>query len=237
MGADGQSPPYSTVDLKTNLLTGSDIDLAKAVFDCIGLKYEVKTADWSDLFPAIVAGQIDLMYFLYYNETRAKQGDFIVYMKAGTGAVTQKGNPKNIKSEDDLCGKTVAAGLGTVEEAEMKTLGEKCVAEGKETVQVMSSSDQASQFRLIANGRADIVLNDLAFVDKIIADSPTVFERAYSVVSDLQIGIAVKKGNDALAGALLDGLKAVQAAGTQKAIFKKYSIDPALELDAELKTK
>jgi len=237
MGADGQTPPYASLDPKTNVLVGSDIELAKAVFDCIGVKYEIRPAAWSGLFPAVVAGQIDLMFYLYYNENRAKQGDFIVYMKAGTGAITQKGNPKGIKSGSDLCGKIVATGLGTVEEAQMKKLGEECVAAGKPTVEVMTYPDHAAGFRLVASQRADIMLTDLALVDRTVADNPTIYERAYGVISGFQIGIVVKKGNDALSSALLDGLKAVQATGGQKAIFAKYGVDPALELAAELKTK
>lgn len=236
MGADAQTPPYASLDSKTNTLMGSDIELAKAVFDCIGVKYEIKPAAWSGLFPAIIAGQIDLMFYLYYNQTRVKSGDFIVYMKAGTGALTQKGNPKSITSQDDLCGKTVATGLGSVEEAQMKKLSEQCVATGKPNVEVMTYPDHAAGFRLIAANRADIMLTDLALVDKTVADNPTIYQRAYSVVSGFMIGIAVKKGNDALSSALLDGLKAVQAAGTQTAILKKYGIDPSLELSAELKT-
>ena len=237
MGADGQTPPYAFLDSKTSALVGSDIELAKAVFDCIGAKYEIKPAAWSGIFPAVVAGQVDLMFYIYYNQKRVQQADFVVYMKAGTGAITQKGNPKDIKSQDDLCGKTVATGLGSVEEAQMKELGAKCVAEGKQTVMVMTYPDHAAGFRLVANNRADIMLTDLALVDRTVLDNPTVYERAYGVISDFQIGVAVKKGNDALSSALLDGLKAVQASGAQKAIFAKYGVDPSLELAAELKTK
>lgn len=237
MGADSQTPPYAFLDPKTNTLVGSDIDLAKAVFDCIGVKYEIKPAAWSGLFPAIIAGQMDLMFYLYYNEKRAQQGDFVVYMKAGTGAITQKGNPKNIKSQDDVCGKTVAVGLGSVEEVQMKELGGKCVAAGKPTVEVMTYSDHAAGFRLVASGRADIMLTDLALVDRTVADNPTVYERAYGIISGFQIGVALKKGNTELSSAMLEGLKAVQASGGEKAIFAKYGVDPALELPAELKTK
>ncbi len=207
------------------------------MFDCIGVKYEIQPAAWSGLFPGVIAGQIDLMFYLYYNEKRAQQGDFVVYMKAGTGAITQAGNPKDIKSGDDLCGKTVATGLGSVEEAQMRALSTKCTGDGKPAVEVMTYPDHAAGFRLVAGNRADIMLTDLALVDKTVADNPTVYVRAYGVVSGFQIGVAVKKGNDVLSGAMLAGLKAVQEAGVQKAIFAKYGIDPALELPAELKTR
>ncbi|WP_246755406.1 ABC transporter substrate-binding protein [Rhizobium lusitanum] len=237
MGVDAQTPPYVSLDVATSTLQGSDIDLAKAVFDCIGVKYEIKSAAWSGLFPAVISGQIDLMFYLYYNEVRAKEGDFILYMKAGTGAITQKGNPKGIRSQEDLCGNTVAVGLGSVEEAQMKDVAGKCIASGKEPLTVMTYPDNAAGFRLVAADRADIMLTDLALVDRTVAEKPQTYERAYRVLSGLQIGIAVKKGNVSLSTALVEGLAAVQAAGGQRAILEKYGIDTALEIPAQLKTE
>lgn len=238
MGADPQSPPYSYRDEKDlTVMTGSDIDLAKAVFDCIGVKVEVMPGSWSGLLPAVIAKQIDLMFFLYYKPERAKQVDFVDYMKAGTGAMTQAGNPKAIKSQDDLCGKTVAAALGSVEEAQMRDLTKTCVAAGKPPVETMTFPDNAAGFRLIQTRRADIDLNDLALLDHVIATTPGVFERAYSVISGLEIGIATNKTDKELTKAILEGLTAVQASGGQLAIFKKYGIDPALQVGAVLRTE
>lgn len=238
MGADPQTPPYASLDPKDpNTLIGSDIEFARAVFDCIGVKYSIQPAAWSGLLPAVVSGQIDLMYYLYYNPKRAEQADFIIYMKAGTGAITQIGNPKAIKSGEDLCGTTVAVGLGTVEEAQMRELNKKCPSEGKAGVAVMTYPDHAAGFRLVATSRADIMLTDLALVDKTVADNPSIYVRAYGVVSGFQIGVAVKKGNTVLEIAILDAMKALQEAGVQKAIFAKNGVDSSLLLGAELKTK
>ena len=98
-------------------LTGSDVDLTKAVFACEGLKIEVTPGAWSGLMPAVVSGQIDVMPYLYFNPKRAQQVDFVLYQKAGTGALVAKGNPTKIKSNDDLCGKRVATLQASVEEA------------------------------------------------------------------------------------------------------------------------
>jgi len=131
LGADPQTPPYATIDEKDHeIIVGSDIELARAALECVGLKMEVKPGAWPGLFPAVIAGQVDAMLYLYYTPKRVAQGDFVVYMKAGSGAIVQAGNPKNIKSEADLCGKIVSAGLGTVEEKQVAALSEKCVADG-----------------------------------------------------------------------------------------------------------
>lgn len=237
LGADPQTPPYATIDEKDHeIIVGSDIELARAALECVGLKMEVKPGAWPGLFPAVIAGQVDAMLYLYYTPKRVAQGDFVVYMKAGSGAIVQAGNPKNIKSEADLCGKIVSAGLGTVEEKQVAALSEKCVAEGKPAIEVMTSTDVPAGFRLIASGRADVMISDLPLINMMIKKNPESYGLGYSVISDYQIGAAVKKGSP-LGPAFQEGLAAVQAAGVQKEIFDKYGIDPALEIPAALKTE
>ncbi|WP_307437072.1 ABC transporter substrate-binding protein [Labrys monachus] len=238
MGLDPETPPYAVRDAADfEKFAGSDVELSKAVFECMGIKYEYMPGAWAGLLPAVNAGQIDLMYYLYYNPERAKQVDFIVYMKAGDGALTQAGNPKNIHAEGDLCGKRVAVGLGTVEEAQMRALTKTCEAEGKGAVEIMTASDSAAGMRLVSTGRADVDLDDLVLVDTLVAQQPKVLYRAYSVIADTKIGIALKKGNDELRNALLEGLKDVQASGGQEAIFKKLGVATDLIIPAKALTE
>jgi polar amino acid transport system substrate-binding protein len=238
MGLDPETPPYATRDPKDfNKFIGSDVELATAVFACEGLKYEFRPGAWSGLLPAVNAGQISLMYYLYYSPERAQQVDFINYMKAGDGALVQAGNPKNVHSPADLCGKTVVAGLGTVEEEQLRILSPKCAAEGKGAINIMTASDSASGTRLVASRRADVDLDDLVYVDTMVAEQPKLLFRAYSVIADTRIGVAVKKGNDALRDAIFDGLQSVQASGQQLAIFKKYGLSPDLIIPPTVMTK
>ena len=94
----------------------------------------------------------------------------------------------------------------------------------------MTYPDIPAGTRLIQNDRADILLSDLAMVDQLSANNPTVFERGFKVISDFKIGVAMKKGNEDLLKALADALTVLQADGTQKKIYEQYKLDPALIL-------
>ena len=111
IGQDGESPPYSYRDPNNfDNLIGLDADMARAAFACIGVPVEFKTGAWSGLLPAVIAGQLDVMWdTLYYTPERAKSVDFVSYMIAATGGLVAKGNPKSIKSLDDVCGKRATA--------------------------------------------------------------------------------------------------------------------------------
>jgi polar amino acid transport system substrate-binding protein len=238
IGADPTSPPYVTRDPKDfNQLIGFDADLARAVFDCAGVKYEFFLGGWSGLLPAVISGQIDVMWDnLYYTAERAKQVDYVVYMVAATGALTPAGNPKKLSGIEDSCGLSAAAGLGTVEEAAFREQDTKCKAEGKTAINIMTYPDIAAGARLVQSGRADLMLTDLALTDALVKDNPTLYSRGYKIVSGFSVGVAIKKGNADLLKLLADGLKIMQANGKQKDIAEKYAIDPTLQIAAEVKT-
>lgn len=238
IGADPTSPPYVTRDPKDfSQLIGFDADLARAVFDCAGVKYEFFLGGWSGLLPAVISGQIDVMWDnLYYTAERAKQVDYVVYMVAATGALTQAGNPKKLSGIEDSCGLNAAAGLGTVEEAAFREQDTKCKAEGKPGVNLMTYPDVASGARLVQSGRADVMLTDLALADSLVKDNPALYSRGYKIVSGFSVGAAIKKGSTDLLKLLDDGLKIMQATGKQKDIAEKYAIDPTLQIAAEVKT-
>ena len=159
----------------------------------------------------------------------------MLYMDAATGALTQAGNPKDIKSVSDYCGNNIA--VGTVEEPVVRKKSEDCTAAGKVEINVLTYPDSASRIRLIEDGRADIVIYDLAVADEQVKQHPEKFARAFMTLSGFNIGTAVRNGDNDLNKANFEGLKILNANGTQAELFKKYGIDPALQLTAEIKTE
>jgi len=239
IGVDPQTPPYVMRDAKDfNKLVGFDVDLSREVLECAGIKFEFFIGGWSGMLPALNAGQIDLFWDdLYYTAERAKQVNYVTYMQAGTGALTQVGNPKKIASMDTLCGTTVAVGVGTVEDPQVRAADEKCKAGGKPAINIMTFPDVAAGTRLIQSARADTMLYDLGLIDSLVKDQPKLYSRGFSVLSGLAIGVAMSKQNKDLMNAVYDGMRVMQSTGRQKALFLKYGLDSALQVSAEIKTQ
>jgi polar amino acid transport system substrate-binding protein len=239
VGQDGESPPYSFRDPKDfSHLIGLDADLARATFACAGLKIEFMTGGWSGLLPAVIAGQADVMWdTLYYTPERAKQADFVTYLTAATGGLVAKGNPKAIKSLDDICGMRATAGLGTVEEVAFRDLSKKCVAAGKKEVSIVTYPDMPGGTRLIQNDRADVMMTDLGMVNSFIKTSPAMFDKGFTIVTDYKIAVGYTKSNKDLGQAILDGLSVLRENGTEKEIFDKYGVDYSLSRVSEILTK
>ena len=93
---------------------------------------------------------------------------------------------------DELCGNGTAVGLGTVEEAAMRSKSQECVDAGKEAIDIKTYPDMAAGFRLVANQRTDIVLSDLSLVMRMVENEPDVYGLAFKILTGFKIGAAVK---------------------------------------------
>jgi polar amino acid transport system substrate-binding protein len=238
IGQDGESRPFSFRDPKDfNHLIGLDADVARAVFACAGVPIEFSTGSWSGLIPAAMSGQIDVMWdTLLYTAERAKKLDFVAYMNSATGVMVPKGNPKKVKSLDDLCGLSGTANLGTTQEAMLREASAKCVAAGKKAIDVITSTDMPAGTRLVQNARADVLVTNKFYGDA-LAETNKEVEMAFGVVTNARIASGTAKGNDDLVKAMFDGLTVLRANGELKKIYETYKVDYSLVTDPEILTK
>ncbi|MGD0432227.1 MAG: transporter substrate-binding domain-containing protein [Acetobacteraceae bacterium] len=239
IGQDGASVPYTYRDPKDpDHIIGSDADYARSVFGCIGMPVEFVIGTWGGLIAAVSSGRIDVMWdVLYYTPERAKIVDFVLYEAASDAAVVRHGNPKNINSLDDLCGKRGLGGLGTIEANLLQVLSKKCTDAGKDAIDIYTYSDKPSAWRMIENDRGDVVLGSAAMADALVAERPEVFGIGFRFLPDIKCGVGVAKGNTELEQAIRDGIEATQASGQIAKIFATYKLDPALIIAPAILTK
>lgn len=239
VGTDPETPPYTMRDPENfDHLIGLDTELAEATFKCLGVPIEFSVGSWSGQLPAVANGQTDIMWdTLYYTPERAQQMNFVIYFRAATGGLVAKGNPKGITGLEDICGTRAAAALGSVEEKQFRDISDKCVADGKDPVEIVVAADIPAGFRAVMNDRADLFLINLGLVDQMVADNPDKLERAFMILTDYKVGVGVNKEQTELAQAIMDGLAAIRADGTEKAIYDKYHFDYQLAQPFELLTE
>jgi polar amino acid transport system substrate-binding protein len=236
VGLDPTLPPVMYRDPKDpSKIVGQDPDMVDAAMKCLGLKYELVGLDFGTLIPTLQANQIQLVWSnIYYTPARAQAADFVVYATTGTAGIVKKGNPKRIGSLDDTCGVRAAPILGTVEEVSFKEQSAKCTAAGKPAIEVTPYPNAPATTRAIENDRADISMYDLVLVDQVVKTNPDKLEKAFSFRTNIRIGVAVRKGNEELAGAVRDAIRELQANGTQKALLQKNGMDPTLAIPVEI---
>jgi polar amino acid transport system substrate-binding protein len=238
IGQDGVSLPFNFRDPNNpDHIIGSDADLARAVFKCIGVPVEFVTGIWSGLLPAVAGGRIDVMWdVLYYTPERAKMVDFVLYSTMADRAITHKGNPKNVHSLDDLCGVKALAGLGTVEIVMLQNISDKCVAAGKPAIELNTFQDRSQAWQMIETERVDVMLSN-AVIAQAIAEQKPLLEAGFGFLPDIKVGVAVAKGQAELEHALADAISATQASGEMAKIYVQYKLDPTWIRSPDILTK
>lgn len=123
MGTSADYPPFEYIDTtKGDEIIGFDIELANTVAEELGYKVKVEDIDFGGLIPALQSGKVDfVMAGMSPTPEREKSVDFSVpYYAADQVLVVKKDS--NIKSLEDLNGKTIGVVVGSIQEGKAKEL-------------------------------------------------------------------------------------------------------------------
>lgn len=227
--------PYAPMEMfdENNNVYGVDYDLAVAIGQKLGLKITFNDQDWDGIIPSLQSGLHDVI-ISGMNDTVERQAtlDFVDYFKAGFAIIVKKGNPEGITTLTDLCGKTVAVIISTVQGDLLRALEPQCVEAGKAPVDVMELPDDPAALSAIRAGKAVADVSDApvaAYAAQTAGDgqyfelvkdaaNPNGYETVFT-------GIAVLKEDNDLALAIQAALQSLIDDGTYMQILKKYNVD------------
>jgi polar amino acid transport system substrate-binding protein len=223
VGSDASYPPQEYIDAGGNAV-GLDIDVGKEIASRMGLDTKVVNFKFDDIIPALNAGQFDVVISaMTITDDRKKVVQFVPYFDAGQAVLVAKGNPKNIKSLDDLSGLTAVAEQGTVEEKTLTDENDKLTKAGKPKINVLTyptDTDAVDQLRV---GRADATLHDSPVAAYYAKLNPA-FEVAIPDFDSAPEGIAIAQNNADMFKAVDAAMKAIQSDGTMTAIKDKWGV-------------
>lgn len=227
--------PFAYSAPNSETLIGSDVEIGEAALACVGLKSEYVKGVFTSLLPTVLNGQTDIMNAnLFYTEERAKNVDFVVYMKAGSALVVPKGNPHKVKAMDGLCGLSTSAVIGSVSQKALEEESQKCTSSGKKPINIVVATETDAAVRGLLNKRIDFLLDNAGAAAVRIKEDPNGLEIAFTQERDVKVGLAAKKGNNEILQAYLDGMKEIYQDGTLIKILTKYGIDERLAITPEI---
>lgn len=234
----GSSPGlnyYDFVDEKDpSKVIGLEPDLIGAVAKCVGFDFAYQKQSFDGLVPAIASGRIDLITSgMYATPERAKQVNFVTYMKAAEAAVVQAGNPKKITSLETMCGATVAQVVGTVEVELAAGQNKKCTAAGKPAMKFINFTNNNQLTSALTGKRADVFLTDAGVAAYLAKQFQGKLEKGFDIVSDFRFGIGVNKAQEDLFKAIHESLTAMEAAGELQKIAQEWGFNPEAVIKPE----
>jgi len=222
VGSDIAYAPIEFYEEGTQNPVGLDVDIAKALAKELGVKVEFMNTGFDGLIGALQAKRFDIiMSSMTVTEKRQQEIDFIPYFTAGTGILVQAGNPKGIQSLADLCGKSVAVQLGTIQVDQLDAQNEQCAQ--KISITTFDQNPLAvEQLRL---GRADAVTADYPVAANDARLSDGALEIAGPQFEAAPYGIGLRKDSTALNAALTKALQAVMDNGQYDKILADWGLE------------
>ncbi|MFN7105465.1 MAG: ABC transporter substrate-binding protein [Pyrobaculum sp.] len=122
VGTSADWPPYEYIE--HGQIVGIDIDIVRKIADSLGVRLEIRDMKFAGLIEAVKKGDVDLIIAeISITPERETQVLFSIPYQVNPSAVVTTATAQ-IKTVENLKGKTIGVQLGTVqEEWAMKTLG------------------------------------------------------------------------------------------------------------------
>ncbi|MET9074690.1 transporter substrate-binding domain-containing protein [Streptomyces sp. NPDC004232] len=150
------SAPLDYVGSDQKTLTGSEPDLGRLVAAVLGLKPEVKSFTWENLFVGVDSGKVDVAFSnVTDTEERKKKYEFATYRKDNLAFETLKKSTWTFDGNyENLAGRTVSVGSGTNQEKILLEWKARLAKQGKQLT-VKYFPDQNAVNLALSSGRID----------------------------------------------------------------------------------
>ncbi|MFD3584860.1 ABC transporter substrate-binding protein [Streptomyces sp. NPDC058683] len=246
VGSDIAYPPVEYME--SGKAVGVDPDIAEALGKQLGVKFDFQNGKFDQLIVGLQSNRFNVIMSAM-NDTKDRQDgidsdtgkkvgsgvDFVDYFTAGTSILVQKGNPKGIKSLDDLCGKVVALQKGTTSEGIAKAQSEKCTKDGNKAITLQTFDTDPEALLRLKQGASVADLNDfpVAAYNAKTSNSGKDFEVVGEQIEAGPYGIAVSKENTQLRDALQAAMAAIIKNGDYQKILEKWNVTQGAVTEAK----
>lgn len=212
---EGTYPPFNFKDQKTGELVGYDVDVAKLVAAKLGVKPEFVTTEWASILAGLASGKYDVIISqVGINPKREQVFDFSSpYIYSSPMLIVRKDDKNNWTSLEQLKGKRVGAGQGSVYEAQAKAVA---------GIDVKSYPAAPENLADLAAGRIDAALNDSLLAAWLLKSTKLPIKAGARVGAVERMGIPFQKNNPQFKAALEKVLAEAAADGSLKAISMKW---------------
>ncbi|WP_153100474.1 transporter substrate-binding domain-containing protein [Paraburkholderia hayleyella] len=212
IGLEGTYPPFNS-KTPSGKLTGFEVDISQAIAAKLGVKPVFVTTEWSGIIAGLQAGKYDIIANqVGVTDLRKQSFDFSpAYTYSAAQLIQRKNDERNFKTLEDLKGKKLGAGFGTIY---------MDMAKAVPGIEVKTYPGTPEYLRDLAAGRLDAALADRLMLAYMLKTSPLPLRPGALVGASILSALPFKKGNPKFARALADAMTQLEQDGT----FSKISI-------------
>ncbi|MDD3395931.1 MAG: transporter substrate-binding domain-containing protein [Acidaminococcaceae bacterium] len=207
---------------------GYDVIMAKEMAKACGAELEIHKIEWDGLAPAVASGKIDAAICGMSITSKRKQTvDFTApYYYANVVGLVKKGTPQaNAKSVADLKGAVATSQLNTIWYDQIDQIPNVTKLPGIENVPGMIVA--------LTSGKCNLIVTDIptamaaSYANKDLQVLEFAADKGFKTSKeDVEIGIAVKKGNKELVDAMNKKLTTMKEADFKKIMEEAIKVQP-----------
>ncbi|WP_413691807.1 ABC transporter substrate-binding protein [Psychromonas sp. KJ10-2] len=233
-GTDATFFPYEYME--NNKPVGFDIEFITGLAKVMGKEAVTIDTRWANLIPGLRGGKFDITNSsMYITAERIKIIDMIPYLKSGESILSVKGSDYQPKVPEDFCGHTVGSMAGTSWLKQLQTVSaEYCVASGLEPISIREYPTDPQTTQAMLSHAVEAQITDAAVargvVDKL---GNRVSISSETLIYPVLNGFGIKKGNDEVKQALIEGLEKFKQTSEYDTLLKKYNFQAPTAEDIE----
>jgi polar amino acid transport system substrate-binding protein len=222
-------PPEESYKAGTTIPEGSDIDIGTDIARRMGVKARFDNTGFDGIIAALLAKKCDAI-ISGMNDTpeRRKQVAFVDYLKIGQSFMVQSGNPAHITGLDSLAGKSASVETGTTNRDYLEAQNKKFQSQGKKPIKIVTFPKDTDAANALKTDKVDAYFGDSPVVAYYIEKDPKSFAIGGSPVNPIPIGIAIRKSDTELQGAVKKAIAAMYADGTMDSILVRWLLTKAV---------
>lgn len=226
IGSDLTWAPFDYYE--KNVPAGFDAELMAKIAKGLDLTPHIEDTRFANLVIGLAGRKFDVVASaLYITPARAKQIDYVPYLKTGGSLMILKGGDFRPETVNDLCGKRVASLKGAAWVPTLAKLSsDYCIASGKGAIAVQEYESSPVAAQALLSRAADVQFEDAAVSQMLIKQTKGRLEiTSKAIIEPVVIGLGVAKGNTALAKALQEQLIRLKESGEYQALLASYNLE------------
>ena len=209
---------------KGSTLEGIDADILNDMAPLLGVKLTFANVPFPSEIPGLLAGRYNIiMMSLGDTAAREQTMNFLDYGEDSSKIVVLKGNPQNINTTQDMCGKRITILAGSSEITQVQDISKTCAT----PIQITTTSSVEDMDLAVVSGRADMAL------DPYSSEAYAMKQATSGYLTQLQIssvppiypaynGIAFQKSDGQLLVAFTAALQMLVDNGSYASIMSKW---------------
>lgn len=213
------------------VLTGAEIEIGREVARRLGVAAAFVNQRFDGIVDALYAGRCDAILCAMTDKAdRRDRLTFVDYIRAGQVIVVPKGNPKNIRSVEDLADQLVLVQDDTSKSDAIREFDAANQRRGLLPMRLAAFKGTTQETtrkaaEMLRAGRADADFLDLINAAYNVRKYPDAIELAGGVVNREPYGIAFRKDDTELQEAVCAVVKAMYLDGTMLRLLRAWDLE------------